>query len=481
MKLSRRSHLALLAVSLSLAAGSPPAPYDPVPTDRQLRWHAMELYGFLHFTVNTFTDKEWGYGDESPTVFQPTDFDAGQIVSTAREAGMAGVILTAKHHDGFCLWPSRYTEHSVKNSPWRNGQGDVVKEIAEACRRQGLRFGVYLSPWDRNHKDYGRPEYVTYYRNQLRELLTQYGDIFTVWFDGANGGDGYYGGAREMRRIDNRTYYDWKNTWSIVRELMPMAVMFSDVGPDFRWIGNERGFAGEPCWATLNPGEGVPGNTKANLNNGERPGTHWIPGECDVSIRPGWFYHASEDGKVKTAAQLLEIYYASVGRGCCLNLNLPPDRRGRIHDNDVAALREFRRRLDATFARNLAAEARVVPSAVRPAPPAFNPRTLVDGDHGTYWSTPDGTTTPDVVFELSAPATFNVIELREHLPLGQRIEAYAVDQWKDGAWVEIAKGTSIGNRRLLRVAEVTTGKVRLRITQAPVSPALSEFGLYREP
>jgi alpha-L-fucosidase len=277
------------------AAGSkvvaPPLPYGPVPTERQLRWHEMEFYGFLHFTVNTFTDKEWGYGDEDEKVFNPTDFDADQIVSAARQAGMKGLILTAKHHDGFCLWPSQYTEHSVKNSPWKGGHGDVVKEVSTACRRHGLKFGVYLSPWDRNHKDYGRPEYITYYRNELRELLTNYGDIFTVWFDGANGGDGFYGGAREKRQIDNRTYYDWEHTWQIVRELMPGAVMFSDGGPDFRWVGNESGIAGDPCWETLNAAGRYPGGSSAHLNSGERPGTHWLPAECDVSIRPGWFYH----------------------------------------------------------------------------------------------------------------------------------------------------------------------------------------------
>ena len=351
---------------------APPTSYGPVPTDRQLRWHEMEFYGFLHFTVNTFTDREWGNGDESEKVFLPTAFDAEQIVRTAREAGMKGLILTCKHHDGFCLWPSKWTEHCVKNSSWKDGKGDVVKEISDACRRQGLKFGVYLSPWDRNHKDYARPEYVTYYRNQLRELLTNYGELFTVWFDGANGGDGYYGGARETRRIDNRTYYDWKNTWQIVRELMPGAVMFSDAGPDFRWVGNESGFAGETCWATLDmskPGR-YPGGSSNGLNSGERPGTAWLPAECDVSIRPGWFYHAKEDNRVKTPAQLLDIYYKSVGRGACLNLNIPPDRRGIIHENDIKSLREFRRILDATFAVNLAKEAQLTASNTRgQAPP----------------------------------------------------------------------------------------------------------------
>lgn len=473
----------LCCLLLPLAAGAArfPTSFGPIPTERQLAWHEMEFYGFLHFTVNTFTDKEWGYGDESEKVFNPTEFDANQIVQVAKDAGMTGLILTAKHHDGFCLWPSKYTEHSVKNSPWRNGKGDVVREISDACRRQGLKFGVYLSPWDRNHKDYARPEYITYYRNQLRELLTQYGKVFTVWFDGANGGDGYYGGARETRRIDNRTYYDWPNTWALVRDLMPNAVMFSDAGPDFRWVGNENGIAGEPCWATLNLTDRYPGGRSDGLTSGERPGTHWIPAECDVSIRPGWFYHAKEDNQVKSAEKLLEIYYKSVGRGACLNLNLPPDRRGRIHDNDMAALREFRRILDQTFADNLARDAKLRASDMRGGLRRFGPGMLLDGKRQSYWTTDDSVTTPELVLEWKRPVTFNVVELREHLPLGQRIEGFAVDQWKDGEWQEFAKGTSIGNRRLLRAAPVTTERVRLRITKAPVCPALSELGVYAEP
>jgi alpha-L-fucosidase len=443
----------------------------------------MEFYGFLHFTVNTFTDKEWGYGDESPQVFNPTAFDADQIVRTAKEAGMAGLILTAKHHDGFCLWPSRYTEHSVRRSPWKDGRGDVVREVADACKWHGLKFGVYLSPWDRNHRDYARPAYLPYYRNQLRELLTQYGELFTVWFDGANGGDGFYGGAREKRQIDNRTYYDWPNTWKIVRMEQPFACLFSDAGPDFRWVGNERGIAGDPCWATLDmtkPGR-YPGGSSDGLTSGERPGTAWLPAECDVSIRPGWFYHASEDAKVKTPAQLLDIYYQSVGRGACLNLNLPPDRRGIIHENDVASLREFRRILDATFARDLAREGSVSASHVRPGGKTFAVRNLTDGNRDTYWAPEDGVCHPEVTVTFKRSETFNVVSLREYLPLGQRIEAFALDQWQAGRWEEFARGTSIGNRRLIRTAPVTTSRVRLRITQAPVCPAVAEFALHREP
>lgn len=474
----------MLVGSTVRAAAPPPAAYGPVPTERQLAWHAMEFYGFIHFTVNTFTGKEWGYGDESPELFNPTDFDVNQIVGVAKEAGMKGLILTAKHHDGFCLWPSKYTEHSIRKSPWKDGQGDMVREFSEACRRQGLKFGVYLSPWDRNHADYGRPEYVTYYRNQLRELLTGYGELFTVWFDGANGGDGYYGGARETRKIDNRTYYDWPNTWAIVRELQPMASMFSDAGPDFRWVGNERGFAGDPCWATLDltlPGR-YPGGTAEGLTSGDRPGTAWVPAECDVSIRPGWFYHAEEDARVKTPAQLLEIYYASVGRGACLNLNLPPDRRGRIHDNDIASLREFRRILDATYKENVAKGARVRATAVRADAAAYGVEHLLDGDRATYWATPDGVKTAALEIELRRPTKFSVVELTEFLPLGQRIEAFAIDRWVGEAWEELAKGTSVGHRRLVRLPEgVEAQKVRIRITQAAAEPALSGLGLYLEP
>lgn len=473
-----------LALSSVLAAEAP-APFGPVPTERQLAWHELEFYGFVHFTVNTFTDREWGYGDEEPAVFNPTAFDADQIARTARDAGMKGLILTAKHHDGFCLWPSLYTEHSVKHSPWRNGQGDVVRELGEACRRVGLKYGLYLSPWDRHHRDYGRPEYLTYYRNQLRELLTDYGPLFTVWFDGANGGDGYYGGARERRSIDNRTYYDWPGTWAIVRALQPMAAMFSDAGPDFRWVGNEQGIAGETCWATLDmtkPGR-YPGGGNVGLNAGERPGTLWLPPECDVSIRPGWFYHAGEDAAVKSPAQLLDIYYRSVGRGACLNLNLPPDRRGVIPEIDVRALREFRRLLDATFAENLIRGAKVTASSVRGGEqePAFAPTRACDGDRQSYWVAAETVTTPELVFEWGREVAFNVVDLREYLPLGQRVEAFAIDTWRDGRWVEYAAGTSVGNRRLLRGARVATTRVRLRITQAAAAPAIAEIGLYAEP
>ncbi len=457
----------------------PPSPFGPTPSVRQLAWHELEFYGFIHFTVNTFTDREWGYGDETPSVFTPTDFDAHQIVETAAAGGMKGLILTCKHHDGFCLWPSRYTEHSVRNAPWRQGNGDVVREISDACATHGLRFGVYLSPWDRHHPEYGRPAYTTYYRNQLRELLTEYGPLFEVWFDGANGGDGYYGGAREHRSIDARTYYEWERTWDLVRELQPDACIFSDAGPDIRWVGNESGVAGDPCWHTLRPDDLAPGAADPGiLNSGHRFGSHWIPAECDVSIRPGWFYHSAEDDQVRSAENLLDLYFQSVGRGTNLLLNLPPDRRGRIHDNDVQCLRAFRKRLDAIQRVDLTHNAQASASQVRGNDPAYGPANLLDDVPEHYWATDDDIRDAEVTLMFPEAVTFNTIDLREYLPLGQRIERYAIYIDQHGHWQPIATGTGIGRRRLIRTAQCTTERLRLRVVDGPVGPALSKWGLY---
>jgi alpha-L-fucosidase len=469
----------LAAAAGTRAAVAPPQPYGAIPTERQLRWHELEAVAFVHFTINTFTDKEWGYGDESPAQFNPSEFDADQIVRAAKDAGLRGLILTAKHHDGFCLWPSQFTEHSIKHSPYRDGKGDLVREFSDACRRHGLAFGIYLSPWDRNHQDYGRPEYITYYRNQLRELLTNYGPIFEVWFDGANGGDGYYGGAREKRNIDRLTYYDWPNTWKIVRELQPNAVMFGDGGPDVRWVGNERGTAGDPCWATIDAKDFYPGHADVKLLPlGTRDGSQWIPAEADVSIRPGWFFHEKENAHVKTVADLTRIYFETVGRGAGLNLNLPPDRRGRLHENDVQALRDWGARQRETFAHNLAADAKVTATNTRGNAKEFSPQQLLDGNRQTYWATDDATRTAEVVFNLARETSFNVVRLREYLPVGQRIDDFAIDVWQDNAWREIAKATAIGSQRLIKTEPQRTTKVRLRILAARAAIALAEFGLF---
>jgi alpha-L-fucosidase len=482
--MSRTSGLTVLFFSLSAAtiqasAAEPPSPCGPLPTERQLRWHEMEYYGFIHFTVNTFTDKEWGYGDESPKLFNPTDLDPRQWAEVARKAGMKALIITAKHHDGFCLWPSKYTEHSVKNSPWKDGKGDVLAELAAACKANGLRMGVYLSPWDRNHAGYGKPEYIEYYRNQLRELLTEYGEICEVWFDGANGGNGFYGGARETRRIDRRTYYDWPNTWSIVRELQPMAVVFSDGGPDVRWVGNESGAGSETNWATLRRAEFAPGISDIGaLAQGQSDGTHWVPAEVDVSIRPGWFYHAQQDSQVKTVEKLLEIYYSSVGNGCNLLLNIPPDRRGRFHEVDVERLLGLRKTLDATFDTDLARGKKVAASDIRGDDPRFSADNVTDGDRNTYWAANDDVRTCALTVELGSAAQLNRVRLQEYIQLGQRIEAFAVDAQVDRRWTEIATGTTVGPRRILRTPTVTADAVRLRITGSRACPTISTLELY---
>jgi alpha-L-fucosidase len=439
----------------------------------------MEFYGFLHFNMNTFTDKEWGYGDESEALFNPTAFNADQIVRTAAEGGMKGLILTCKHHDGFCLWPSRFTEHSVKNSPWQAGRGDVVKAISDACRAHGLKFGVYLSPWDRNRKDYGSPAYIEYYRNQLRELLTGYGPLFEIWFDGANGGEGYYGGAREKRTIDRRTYYDWPTTWELARQLQPDACLFSDSGPDVRWVGNEKGLAADTCWSTLNREDFAPGQAdERRLGRGDRPGTHWVPAECDVSIRPRWFYHTNDDANVTSPQQLFELYCGSVGRGASLLLNLAPDRRGQIPEKDVRTLRAFRRLLNVTFGCDLAQKAIPVASNVRGHDGRFGAHNVLDGKRDTYWATDDGVTNADLVLNFARPVAFGIVRLREYLLLGQRVTAFALDEWQEGTWAEFASGTSIGNCRLVRAKPITTTRVRLRILNSEVCPAISELSLF---
>jgi alpha-L-fucosidase len=485
--MTRRSFVrnATLAASArrALSAGvGAPDPYGALPSERQLRWHELEFYGFLHFTVNTFTDREWGNGDEDPSIFNPAQFDADAIVSALKASGMKGVILTCKHHDGFCLWPTRTTDHSVRKSPWRGGKGDVVREISDAAGRQGMKFGIYLSPWDRNNAQYSHPEYVTTYREQLRELLTGYGPIFEVWHDGANGGTGYYGGANERRIIDKATYYGWPATWQLVRSLQPDAVIFSDVGPDIRWVGNEHGYAAETCWDAYDPvgktgGAASPGDVQEqNSPVGTRHGTHWLPPECDVSIRPGWFWHPKEDDHVKTPVQLMDLYYLSVGRGASLLLNVPPDRRGLLTEYDVASLRGFGDRLRATFGENVAARARVRASNVRSAYRAEN---LVDGDSATYWATEDGVTSAEVTLDFPREIQFNVCRLREEIRLGQRIDAFVVDVWEGEAWQEFGKGTSIGARRILKAPRMfSTRRLRLRITQASASPAMSELGLF---
>ncbi|HLO39714.1 MAG TPA: alpha-L-fucosidase [Phycisphaerales bacterium] len=460
----------------------PPAPFGACPTPAQVAWHELEFYGFIHFTTNTFTDKEWGYGDESPAIFNPSQLEPAQWARVAKDAGMRGLILTAKHHDGFCLWPTKLTPHSVASSPYKGGQGDVVGEFADAARAEGLKVGLYLSPWDRNHADYGKPEYIDYYRGQWSELISSYGPLFEVWFDGANGGDGYYGGAREARRIERSSYYRWEETNQFIEQLNPGVIIFSDAGPGCRWVGNESGFSDETSWQTINLAGMYPGVSHDHLARGDKNGTHWVGVEVDVSIRPGWFWHEHENDKVKTPEQLVEIYYQSVGRGANLLLNVPPDRRGLIHENDIASLQGMRRILDNTFKNNLLADAKASSEEVRGRDAAtYGPQQAIDADRKTYWATDDAERTASMTVELPASSTIDVLRLREAIELGQRVEEFSVDFWSEGEWKPLAGGATIGPCRLLRFDPVTTTKLRLRITRAMAAPLISEFSAFKRP
>jgi len=423
----------------------------PTPSGRQLQWQQMETNAFLHFTVNTFTDREWGEGTESESVFNPTKFDARQWIKALKDAGFKMAILTAKHHDGFCLWPSAYTTHSVKNSPWKNGKGDVVKEVADACREYGLKFGVYLSPWDRHEPSYGTPSYNTYYKNQLKELLTNYGEISEVWFDGAKGEN-----AKDMQ-------YDFKGYWNIVRQLQPKAVIFSDAGPDVRWVGNESGNAGQTCWSTIDTAGMAPGKADpAYLNTGDANGKYWIPAETDVSVRPGWFYHAAENDKVKTPQQLVNLYYQSVGHNSLLLLNIPPNREGLLSQQDVENIKAFREILNETFKMNFAKNK--VPSS------------LTDKKLNTFISLAEN---HPYIIDFKKIIKTDRAMLQENIANGQRIIKGLLEYWDGSSWKKMEEFTTVGYKRLFRFKEIASQKIRLTILESKGKVQLAEVGFFK--
>ena len=466
-----------LLIRTSYAQINPPKPFGPVPTENQMRWQEMEYYAFVHFSVNTYTDMSWGNGDEDPKIFNPTNLDCRQWARICKEAGMKGIIMTAKHHSGFCLWPSKYTEYSVKNCLWKNGKGDIVREMADACKEYGLKLGIYLSPWDRNSADYGKPEYITYFRNQLTELLTNYGDIFEVWFDGANGGTGYYGGARENRKIDRTTYYDWKNTYKLIRELQPKIVIWNDGGDraDLRWVGTESGYVGETNWSLLNATSDVPENM---LRYGVENGDSWVPGEVNTSIRPEWFYHPSEDTKVKTLPQLMDTYYNSIGRNGTLLLNFPIMPNGLIHPNDEKAALEFGKAVKEAFAVNLVEKKKATASNVRDNSKEFCADNAIDNDKNTYWATDENVKTASMTIDLGKPTTFNRFLVQEYIRLGQRVKSFTIEALVDGNWKELVKETTIGYKRILRFPTVKATQVRFTITDSKSCPVISSIGIY---
>lgn len=449
----------------ALAPMMPDATPSPVlPSAAQLDWHRLRYYAFVHFNMNTFTGIEWGHGDESPQSFAPTEFDARQWCRIFKEAGMKAVILTAKHHDGFCLWPSAETEHDVAASPWKNGRGDVLRELSEACTEYGLKFGVYLSPWDRNHPLYGTGDpYNQAFANQLTEVLTNYGHVFEVWFDGANGE-----GPNGKKQV-----YDWDLFHETVYRHQPHAIIFSDAGPGCRWVGNERGFAGETNWNTLNAEDYFPGTPRyRELTEGNRGGTHWIPGEADVSIRPGWYYRESEDDQVKSIEHLLSIWYGSVGRGANLLLNIPVDGRGIVHENDAARLLEFGQTLDTLFADDLAQRDGVSSAATQANPEWFG--NVFDDNPGTYWIAGEN---QRFIVRFDPPVIVDHVALQEAIHLGQRVAAFRIEA--DGK--EIARGTTIGMNRLLEFEATEMRRLEVIFEDSDGTPTLAGMQLYNVP
>ena len=431
-------------------------PCGPIPNENQLRWQDMEMYAFIHYSLNTYTDEEWGFGNEDLKLFNPSNLDCRQWARVCKQAGMRGIIFTAKHHCGFCMWPSAYTEYSVKNTPWKNGKGDVVRELADACREEGLEFAVYLSPWDRNHPEYGRSEYVTYFRNQLRELLTNYGEIFEVWFDGANGGDGWYGGANETRKIDRTTYYQWPETYKMIRQLQPKCLIWNDGSDrgDLRWVGTEAGNVGETNWSLLNKDGEV---TWPMLHYGLENGDSWVPGETNTSIRPGWFYHETENEHVKSLSKLMDTYYKSVGRNSTLLLNFPIAPNGRIHPNDSLRGIAFKKMIDEVFKTNLCKKAKI--------------------------STQGNTT----LIEFKKPTSFNRFLVEEDIRYGQRVKKFSLEAFVDGQWLHLKDAlvengdglTTIGHRRIICFPNVKATKLRFTVTdtKAAVEREQSDAGI----
>jgi alpha-L-fucosidase len=472
--------LSICAICLSCNRIEPPEPFGPVPSENQMRWQEMEYYAFVHFSLNTYTDQGWGYGNEDVSLFNPTELDCRQWARICKEAGMKGIILTAKHHCGFCLWPSEYTAYSVKNAPWRDGKGDVVRELADACKEYGLKMGIYLSPWDRNHTGYGEPEYIIYFRNQLTELLTRYGPIFEVWFDGANGGSGWYGGADETRTIDRTTYYDWSNTYKLIRQLQPDIVIWNDGGDrgDLRWVGTEAGVVGETNWSLLNATGEVEWGM---LHYGLETGDSWVPAEVNTSIRPEWFYHPGEDAMVKSVPQLMETYYHSIGRNGTLLLNFPIMPNGLIHENDEKAVLGFARAVREAFAVNLAGNGKAKASNVRGNSKKFGAAMAIDGDTGTYWATDDDVTNASWTVDFGNPTTFNRFLVQEYIRLGQRVKSFTIEALVDGEWKELANATTIGYKRILRFPSVEATQLRLNITDSKSCPVISNIGVYNAP
>lgn len=465
--------------SCSNVTNHAPEAIEPIPTKQQIDWHKLETYAFVHFGLNTYNDLEWGFGNTPSSTFNPTNLDCDQWVATLKQCGMKGVILTAKHHDGFCLWQTKTTDYSIANSPYKNGKGDMVKELSDACKKHGLKFGLYLSPWDRNHAQYGYEDYVEVYHNQIDELTGNYGELFEFWFDGANGGNGYYGGTNESRSINAKEYYDYERARDTILRRHPDAMIFGGTCQTIRWVGNEQGWAGDTDWCMINPESD--NNTK-HLNYGSENGTHWIPAEVDVSIRPGWFYHQREDHQVKSIAQLTGIYYRSVGHNANLLLNFPIDLNGKIPAQDSIRIMEWHDVITNDLKDNLLKDAKVNVDNERGR--KFKAENVIDGDWETYWATEDDYNFGTISFTFDKPVKMNRVVLQEYIPLGQRVKDFYMEGELNGEWFKINAFdtlSTIGYKRIVRFNTVELDKLIIYFEESKGPLCINNIEAYCAP
>ena len=471
-------NIILITITLALfSCTKAPEPLYPVPTAEQLEWQKMETYAFIHFGLNTFNDMEWGYGDTPASTFNPTDLDCHQWAATLKNAGMKGVILTAKHHDGFCLWPTKSTDYNISKSPYKKGAGDIVRELSDACRKNGLKFGIYCSPWDRNNARYAYPEYVDTYHQQIDELTSNYGQLFEFWFDGANGGDGYYGGANETRSIDPDNYYDYQRAKDTVLARNPNAMIFGGPYGTVRWVGNEKGFAGTTNWCNAPQ---ITSQTDLEINtSGDENGTEWLPAEVDVSIRPGWFYHHNEDSKVKSVDELCDIYYQSVGRNANLLLSFPVALDGKIHPIDSANAVEFCKKISNELNYNLLSDAKVKADNERGR--SFSASKVNDNNPDTYWATDDDYPYGTISFSMDKPVVMSRVVIQEYVQLGQRVKSFYLEGEKNGRWFRINPEeplTTVGYKRIVRFEPVEVDKLIIYFEESRGPLCISNIEAY---
>ena len=468
----------LLIIALAIASCTKaPSPLYPVPTDAQLEWQQLETYAFLHFGPNTFNNQEWGYGDAPASSFNPTNLDCEQWVLILKACGMKGVILTAKHHDGFCLWPTESTDYNISKSPYKNGNGDIVRELSDACQKHGLKFGIYCSPWDRHDAHYGFPEYVATYHKQIDELTKNYGPLFEFWFDGANGGNGYYGGANETRSIDPDNYYDYQRAKDTVLARHPNAMIFGGPYQTVRWIGNENGIAGATNWCNAPQ---ITSKTDLKINTfGSEEGSEWLPAEVDVSIRPGWFYHKNEDNLVKTPFELRDIYYKSVGRNANLLINFPITPEGEISLIDYVFANYSYMTISKELSHNLLADAKVHSDNDRAC--RFSASKVNDGNPETYWATNDDYPYGTISFSMDKPVTMSCVMIQEYVKLGQRVKSFYLEGCKDGNWFRINtydETKTVGYKRIVRFDPVELDKLVINFEESRGPLCISNIEAY---